>query len=87
MCGIVGLYIKNPELQSKLGSYLEPTDRMEETDIEALREAGADDGDILEVNQVCASFNYSTRVLNGLGIKLDQNISGYYSDEPTTGST
>ncbi len=50
MCGIVGLYIKNPELQSKLGSYLEPTDRMEETDIEALREAGADDGDILEVN-------------------------------------
>ena len=24
MCGIVGLYIKNPELQSKLGSYLEP---------------------------------------------------------------
>lgn len=24
MCGIVGLYIKNPELQPKLGSYLEP---------------------------------------------------------------
>jgi len=24
MCGIVGLYIKNPDLQSKLGAYLEP---------------------------------------------------------------
>jgi len=62
-------------------------DRMEEADIEALCEAGADDGDILKVNQVYASFNYSTRVLNGLGVELDQNILGYFSDEPTTGST
>ena len=28
-------------------------------DIAALREAGANDGEILEANQVCAYFNYS----------------------------
>jgi uncharacterized peroxidase-related enzyme len=41
---------------------------MKEDDIRAAREAGADDGEILEANQVCAYFNYSNRLLNGLGV-------------------
>ena len=50
-----------------------------EADIERLREAGVDDGEILEVNQVCAYFNYSNRVLNGLGVTTEGDVIGYYS--------
>lgn len=42
---------------------------MLESDVEALRKAGASDGEIVEVNQVCASFNYYARVINGLGVR------------------
>lgn len=52
---------------------------MEEGDVAALREAGCDDGQILEVNQVCAYFNYSNRLLNGLGVTTEGDIIGYYS--------
>ena len=48
---------------------LEPS-RITEEDITAMRLAGASDGEIVEVNQVCASFNYFARVLNGLGVRL-----------------
>jgi len=53
---------------------------MNETDISALRDAGADDGEILEVNQVCAYFNYSNRLLNGLGVTTEGDTVGYYSE-------
>ena len=43
---------------------------MTEADVEALRDAGLADGEILEVNQVSASFNYWARTINGLGIQL-----------------
>ncbi len=49
-----------------------------EADIERLREAGADDGEILEVNQVCAYFNYSNRIPNGLGVATRGDVVGYY---------
>jgi uncharacterized peroxidase-related enzyme len=49
-----------------------------EADVAALRDAGADDGEILEVNQVCAYFNYSNRVLNGLGVTTEGDTIGYY---------
>ena len=49
-----------------------------EADVERLREAGADDGEILEVNQVCAYFNYSNRILNGLGVTIGDDVIGYY---------
>ena len=49
-------------------------------DIDACRAAGADDGEILEVNQVCAYFNYSNRVLNGLGVDTEGDTVGYYTD-------
>ncbi len=56
---------------------------MEKQDIDALRAAGCDDGEILEVNQVCAYFNYSNRLLNGLGVTTEGDVLGYYKEEAT----
>lgn len=44
-------------------------DEMRETDIEALRNAGWSDRDILDIAQVCAYMNFRTRVVNALGMK------------------
>jgi len=49
-------------------------------DVAALRVAGCSDGEILEVNQVCAYFNYSNRLLNGLGVTTEGDVIGYYTD-------
>ena len=54
--------------------------KMVKSDFEALKIAGASDGEILEVNQVCAYFNYSNRLLNGLGATTDDDIIGYYKE-------
>jgi uncharacterized peroxidase-related enzyme len=54
---------------------------LERADVEACREAGADDGEVLEVNQVCAYFNYSNRVLNGLGVDTEGDTVGYYTEQ------
>lgn len=51
---------------------------MVKSDVEALREAGYDDGEILEINQVCAYFNYANRLLNGLGVSLEGDVIGFY---------
>jgi uncharacterized peroxidase-related enzyme len=53
---------------------------MAEADIGVVRAASADDGEILEVNQVCAYFNYSNRLLNGLGVTTEGDIIGYYKE-------
>jgi len=53
---------------------------MQRSDYEALRAAGCDDGEILEVNQVCAYFNYSNRLLNGLGVTTEGDVVGYYQE-------
>ena len=50
---------------------LRPQD-MNAEDVAALRAAGVDDGEIVEANQICASFNYYVRCLNGLGTALDE---------------
>ena len=52
---------------------------LKKVDVIKLKQAGCDDGEILEVNQVIAYFNYSNRVLNGLGVSLDGDKIGYYS--------
>ena len=52
---------------------------MASEDVAALRAAGCDDGEILEVNQVCAYFNYSNRLLNGLGVTTAGDVIGYYA--------
>ena len=51
---------------------------MVESDIEALRTVGLDDGEILEVNQVSASFNYWVRTINGLGIRIGTEKVGLF---------
>lgn len=53
---------------------------MEEADIAVLRRTGCGDGEILEVNQVCAYFNYSNRLLNGLGVTTEGDVIGYYKE-------
>lgn len=52
-----------------------PTE-MAEGHVTALREAGVDDGAILEVNQVVAYFNYANRTVLGLGVSTDGDILG-----------
>jgi len=45
-------------------------------DIDHLRSAGFDDGEILELNQVTAYFAYANRTVLGLGINTDGDIVG-----------
>jgi uncharacterized peroxidase-related enzyme len=45
-------------------------------DIESLRTAGYDDGEILEINQVAAYFAYANRTVLGLGINTEGDIVG-----------
>ncbi len=45
-------------------------------DIESMRNAGLDDGQILEINQVSAYFAYANRMVLGLGINTDSDIIG-----------
>jgi len=45
-------------------------------DIRELRDAGFDDGEILELNQVTAYFGYANRTVLGLGIDADGDIIG-----------
>ena len=52
---------------------------MARDDVTALTEAGVDDGEILEANQIIGYFNYVNRCLNGLGVTTDGDIVGYYS--------
>ena len=49
---------------------------IEEADIARLREAGFDDGEILELNQVSAYFAYANRTVLGLGISTAGDIIG-----------
>jgi len=54
---------------------------MVQSDVEALKAAGVDDGEILEANQIIGYFNYVNRCLNGLGVTTDGDIVGYYSSD------
>lgn len=42
-----------------------------EQDIEALREAGFGDLEILDLNNIVAYYNYINRVANGLGLRTE----------------
>lgn len=58
---------------------------LSEDDIESLRTAGFDDGEILEINQVTAYFAYANRTVLGLGIDTDGDVIGLSpgdSDDP-----
>lgn len=49
---------------------------MHEQMIVQLRDAGFDDGEILEINQVTAYFSYANRTVLGLGVSLDGDELG-----------
>ncbi len=49
---------------------------LKEADIETLRTAGYDDGEILEINQVSAYFAYANRTVLGLGCSTDGDVLG-----------
>jgi uncharacterized peroxidase-related enzyme len=56
-----------------------------EADVTSLRKAGWDDGQILEINQVTAYFNYANRTVLGLGCSLKGDVLGLSpnnSDDP-----
>ncbi len=52
---------------------------MVKADVDALKAAGLDDGQILEANQIICYFNYVNRCLNGLGVSAQGDIVGYYA--------
>ncbi len=56
---------------------------VEESDIEALRSAGLDDGEILDLNQVVAYFAYVNRSVLGLGVPVDDGPLGLSPDDDT----
>jgi len=49
---------------------------MTEADVAALRAAGWEDGEILEINQVCAYFAYANRTVLGLGCSTKGDVLG-----------
>ncbi len=58
---------------------------MQEANIEALRNSGLNDGEILEINQVCSYFCYVNRTVLGLGVNTDGDVIGLSpgdSDDP-----
>ncbi len=44
---------------------------MRATDVDALREVGLSDRDVVDANQVVAYFNYVNRIADGLGVELE----------------
>lgn len=51
-------------------------DKFEKEDIEKLKNLGYSDGEILEVNQVVAYFNYANRTVLGLGVNTSNEVLG-----------
>jgi len=43
-----------------------------EADIEGMRAVGWTDRDVLDIAQVCAYFNMRVRIVDGLGLELDE---------------
>ena len=56
--------------------------QIEAADISGLRDAGFNDGEILELNQVAAYFAYANRTVSGLGVNTDNETLG---QSPATG--
>lgn len=54
---------------------LEPAE-IKRSDVEALREAGFSDLDILHIAEVTAYYAYANRIADGLGIPLEDWIPG-----------
>ncbi len=75
--------VETPSLSAKEISALDYAARLTKSptliaarDIEDLREAGWDDGEILEINQVAAYFAYANRTVLGLGVMSEGDALG-----------
>jgi len=56
----------------------EAPDELRESDVEALREAGFDDREILQINLVASYFNFVNRIAEGLGVDFTpEEMAGY----------
>ena len=55
--------------------------KMQLSDMDVLRNAGTDDGEILEVNQVTSYFCYANRTVLGLGVNTEGDIIGLSPNE------
>ncbi|MEJ8569799.1 carboxymuconolactone decarboxylase family protein [Elongatibacter sediminis] len=51
-----------------------------QADIDALRTAGLEDGQIVEINQVAAYFAYANRTVSGLGASAEGEVLGLSPD-------
>ena len=69
---------KDLALMRYAGKLTKTPGEMVAEDVLFAKREGASDEEILEVNQVCAYFNYSNRTLNGLGVSTEGDIIGYY---------
>lgn len=47
---------------------------MQAADVEALRDAGFSDADVLAIAEVVAYYAYANRIADGLGVKLEEWI-------------
>jgi uncharacterized peroxidase-related enzyme len=59
----------------------EPAERTEE-DVERLREYGFDDLAILKATEIAALFNLMNRLINGLGVKLEEGVAEWEFGPP-----
>ena len=59
---------------------LRPSSMVQE-DVLALKAVGAEDGEILELNQIIGYFNYVNRLLNGLGVTTSGDTVGFYKPD------
>ena len=57
--------------------------RVDENNMAFLHNAGLDDGEILEINQVVSYFNYANRTVLGLGITTDNETLGLSPNDST----
>ena len=71
---------KELTLMSYAGKLKKGLGVMIEEDVLAVRCEGASDEEILEVNQVCAYFNFSNYTLNRLGVSTKGDAIGHYQE-------
>ncbi len=58
------------------GARIRAPNDVREEQITAMRQAGLNDGEILEVNQVASYFAYVNRTVLGLGVKTQGDLLG-----------
>ena len=72
-----GVFDEREQAALRYAEHLTRTPAALNTDaVAALRQAGLDDGEILEINQVVSYFAYANRTVLGLGVTTDGDILG-----------